>query len=246
MRGGVTSGTPLFIICSPQQRVGRTLVARLLLDFFLMENRSVRGFDFSAEQPTLTDFLPAHSFHAGVGDIGAQMALFDRLIMPDRVAKVVDLTPTAFNQFFSIMAELSFIEDARQRGIVPVVLFVASPDALSQRAYAELQRALPDLVMVPVYNEAVAQGQRARKGYPLGRSVAVPLQIPALPPYFYRYLAQPPFSFADFRGAPPQDIPLDGYMELLRWMRRVFVEFRELELRLLLNDVRLSLKQGAG
>ena len=246
MPGPVTSRTPILIVCSPQVQVGRTLVARLLIDFFLMENRPVEGFDFATEPPTLTDYLPAHVVAAEVADIAGQMALFDRLILPDRVAKVVDLAPFSLRQFFSVMAQLGFVADARRRGVVPIVLFIATPDAGSQRVYAELQHALPDLVMVPVYNEAVAHGQRARKNYPLARSVAVPIQIPALPDYYFRYLAQPPFSFAEFRGTPPQEMPLDTYMELLRWMRRVFVEFRELELRLLLNDVRLSLKQDAG
>jgi len=246
MRGRVTSRTPLLIVCSPEARVGRTLVARLLIDFFLMEDRPVTGFDFVAEPPALIDFLPDHTAQAHVADIRGQMALFDRLIVPDRVAKVVDLAPASFQQFFSVMAQIGFIDDARRRGIEPVALFIAAPDAVSQRAYAGLQHGLPELVLVPVYNEAIGQGHRARKNFPLARAASIPIQIPALPQHLYRYLEQAPFSFADFRGTPPQDIPLDAYMELLRWMRRVFVEFRELELRLLLNDVRLSLQQGTG
>jgi hypothetical protein len=246
MPGGVTSRTPLFIVCSPQARVGRTLTARLLLDFFLMEDRPVAAFDFDAEPPALIDFLPLHTSNASIADIEGQMALFDRLIVPDRVAKIVDLAPASLQKFFSVMREIGFIDDARRRGIEPVALFIAAPDAISQRVYAALQMSLPEMVLVPVYNEAVAHGQRARKNYPLSNLASVPIQIPALPPYLYRYLEKPPFSFAGFRGTPPQDIPLDAYMELLRWMRRVFVEFRELELRLLLNDVRLSLQHDAG
>jgi hypothetical protein len=113
-----------------------------------------------------------------------------------------------------------------------------------QRAYADLQARLPDMLLVPVYNEAFVQAQRLRQNYPL--SNAVSLQIPALAPLFHRYMQEPPFSFADFRSTPPEAIPLETYLELLRWMRRVFVEFRELELRLLLDDVRLSLHHGTG
>ena len=69
MRSGVASRTPLFIVCSPQQRVGRTLVARLLLDFLLMEDRSVAGFDFDAEPPSLADFLPGQTTIAEITDI---------------------------------------------------------------------------------------------------------------------------------------------------------------------------------
>ena len=246
MRGRITSQAPLLIVCSPQGRVGRTLLSRLLIDFLLMEDRPVAGFDFHAEPPSLIHFQPEHTAQTDVSDIRGQMALFDRLIMTDRVAKVVDLAPASFQQFFSVMAQIDFLDAARRRGIEPIVLFIAAPDAVSHRAYARLQRDLPDLVLVPVYNEAVAQGQRARKNYPISGLSSMPLHIPALPPHFYRYLQQAPFSFADFRGAPPQEIPLDAYMELVRWMRRVFVEFRELELRLLLNDVRLSLRQDTG
>jgi len=244
MRGRVTSRTPLLIVCSPKARVGRTLLARLLIDFFLMDDRPAAGFDFAAEPPSLVDFLPEHVALADVADIAGQMALFDRLILPDR-AKVVDLAPAAFQQFFSVMGRIGFVDDARRHGIETIALFIATPDAASQRAYAELQRGLPELVLVPVYNEAVGQGQRARKQFPISGPSSLPIQIPALPQHFYRYLQHAPFSFAAFRGTPPQDIPLEAYLELLRWMRRVFVEFRELELRLLLNDVRNSLLRGA-
>lgn len=241
MRAGVLTRTSLYIVCSPRPRVGRTLLARLLVDFFLMEGRPVAAFDFEAEAPSLADFLPGYTEKADVSDIEGQMALFDRLIVPDHMAKVVDLAPGSFEKFFSVMRQIDFIDDARRRGIEPVALFMADPDAASERAYAGLQSRLPEMVLVPVYNEAVARDQRSRKNFPLSRAVSVPMQIPALMPLLYRYLEKPPFSFADFRSTPPQNIPLDVYMELHRWMRRVFVEFRELELRLLLGDVQASL-----
>jgi len=240
----MTRRTPLYIVCSPQPRVGRTLLARLLVDFFLMEDRAVAAFDFAMEPPSLVNYLPGYTIHADVADIGGQMALFDRLIVPDKVAKVVDLTAESFRSFFSVMARIDFVEAAHQHGVEPIALFVASAEMAAQRAYADLQARLPKMLLVPVYNEAFVLAPRLRQNYPL--SNAVSLQIAALAPLFHRYLQEPPFSFADFRGTPPDAIPLETYLELLRWTRRVFVEFRELELRLLLGDVRLSLHQGAG
>ena len=245
MNGG-NARTPLFIVCSPQPRTGCTLVARLLVDFFLMEGRPVAAFDFAAEPPSLIDFLPGYTVRADVTEIGGQMALFDRIIVSDGTAKVVDLSPIAFQQFFSVMSEIAFVADARERGMEPIVLFLAAPDAISQRSYSLLQRRFPEMALVPVYNEMLARADRARKNYAVLDSTSVAIQIPALAPLYRRFLDQPPFSFAAFRGAPPDDIPLDTYMELLRWMRRACVEFRELELRLLLNDVRLSLQPGTG
>ena len=126
----------------------------------------------------------------------------------------------------------------------PIVLFMAAPDHVSQRGYAMLQHRFPEMALVPVYQEAPARGDRGRKNYPASGVMSVSMQIPALAPLFRRCLDKPPFSFAAFRGAPPKDIPPDTYAELTRWTRRVFVEFRELELRLLLGDVRASLSGG--
>ncbi|MEX0752015.1 MAG: hypothetical protein WD073_03720 [Xanthobacteraceae bacterium] len=236
--------TPLYIVCSPRPRVGKTLVARLLVDFFLLEGRPVAAFDFAAEEPSLRDYLPGYTAKADVAGIKGQMALFDRLIADDKTAKIVDLAPAAFDQFFAVSREIGFIDDARQRGIEPVALFMTDPDRASIQAYAGLQSRMPEMVLVPVYNEAVAKGRRNRANFPLSRAVSVPMYIPALPPLLHHYIEKPPFSFADFRSTPPGDIPLDVYMELHRWMRRAFVEFRELELRLLLHDVQASLSRS--
>ena len=232
---------PLFIVCSPRPRVGKTLLARLLVDFFLMEGRPVAAFDFPAEEPSLADYMPGYTTKADVTDIRGQMALFDRLMVDDKMAKVVDLAPAAFEQFFSVLREIGFVYDARRRGIEPVALFITDPHRASAQAYAGLQSSLPEMVLVPVYNEAITKGQRGRENFPLSRADSIPIQIPALMPLLHRYIEKPPFSFADFRSTPPGDIPLDTYMELHRWMRRAFVEFRELELRLLLDDVQASL-----
>jgi hypothetical protein len=49
-------------------------------------------------------------------------------------------------------------------------------------------------------------------------------------------------SFADFYAQLPVAIPINYAFELRAWTRRVFVEFREFELRLLLEKLRASLK----
>ncbi len=38
------------------------------------------------------------------------------------------------------------------------------------------------------------------------------------------------------------DIPLDVHIELQRWLRKIYLEFRELDLRILLADLQSSIR----
>src|SRR5215469_14078161 len=80
---GVTGRTPVFLICSPRPRVGKTLIARLLTEFFLFDGRSAAAFDTSPNDTSLSHYLPEWTIPATISDIKSQMALFDRLIIND-------------------------------------------------------------------------------------------------------------------------------------------------------------------
>jgi hypothetical protein len=70
--------------------------------------------------------------------------------------------------------------------------------------------------------------------------------MPALAPGLRRYIERPPFSFADSRVDEAAAMPADAGSELQRWLRRIFLEFRELDLRILLADLRSSIQFGSG
>src|SRR6202166_3327339 len=78
--GANRRSTPLYIICSPQRGVGKTLLARLLTEFYLVDARPVAAFDLADEGPQLADFLPGCTTIADIGDAPGQMALFDQII----------------------------------------------------------------------------------------------------------------------------------------------------------------------
>ena len=75
--------TPVFIACSPRPRVGKTLLARLLTEFYRAEGRPVAAFDVNPNEFMLVDYLPRYTAVASIGDTLGQMALFDELITPD-------------------------------------------------------------------------------------------------------------------------------------------------------------------
>src|SRR5579872_1326407 len=151
--------TPVYITCSPRPLVGKTLVARLLSEFLLFKNGRVLAFDVNLKEPSLLEYLPDITESAEVEDTIGKMALMDRLIVNDGVAKVIDLGFHAFDEFFKMSAEIGFLKEAARRGIAPVVLFVADTDRLSARGYPVLQRQIPPSALVTVDNEFIVRGE---------------------------------------------------------------------------------------
>ena len=232
--------TPVFIVCSPRPRVGKTLVARALAEFFLAEGRNVAAFDVNPDEFALVDYLPAVTAVASITDTKGEMALFDQLVVADQVPKVVDLGQALFDRFFRVFQHIDFMREARRRSITPVVLFIADPDRRSRLGYAMLQGRFPELALVPVLNEAVPYVARYGEHFPPTRKGGSPLQIPQLTPVLKGVMERRSFSFASFLNNAT-----DTTTELYGWTRALFLEFRDLELRLLLEELKPSLKFSA-
>ncbi len=217
------------IVASPRPRVGKTLLARLLTDFHIHEDRPVAAFDLNAGEGTLAQFLPEHAAVAGIGDVKGQMALFDRLVADDGVPKIVDVGHERFEAFFALAKRLRFAEEAQRRHIAPSVLFMATPDSTSVEAYERL-RADADLTVTPVYNELLG-AMPHRDRYSFVAADTSPLRVAALTAALRKYIETPPFSFSGGDLANAANIPIDAHIELQRWLRKIYAEFRELDLR---------------
>ncbi len=132
--------TPVYIVCSPRPLVGKTLVARLLSELLLLQRGKVACFDINLREPSLLDYLPDITETAGIDDTIGKIALMDRLIVHDGVAKVIDLGFHAFDEFFKMSDEIGFMQEAARQGVAPIILFVADTDRVSARGYATLHR----------------------------------------------------------------------------------------------------------
>jgi hypothetical protein len=94
--------------------------------------------------------------------------------------------------------------------------------------------------LTPVHNEMLGAAPR-RDQYPVAGSGAVQVKMPALTPGLRKYIERPPFSFSDASLANAPNVPLDAHIELQRWLRKTHLEFRELDLRILLADLQSSM-----
>jgi hypothetical protein len=66
-----------------------------------------------------------------------------------------------------------------------------------------------------------------------------------LSPSLRAIIDAPAFSFTEFRRSPSTDMREILADELTSWLKRVYLQFREMELRLLLTNLRGSLKNSS-
>jgi len=232
--------TPIFIVTSSRPRVGKTLIARALTEYFCALNRPVAAFDVNPDEFKLIDHLPAYTAAASLNDTRGEMALFDQLVLDDEVPKVVDLGHQMFDRFFGVMRDIDFQAEMRRRAIAPMVLFVADPDERSRQGYAMLKDRFPDLPLVPVLNENVQRVGAYRANFPPSRVGGEPIGIPALTPVVRSVVDRRNFSFLSYVQKTN-----DNTSELYQWMAHVFIAFRKLEVRLLLGETVPQLKYSA-
>ena len=217
--------TPVYIICLPRPLVGKTLIARQLSEFLLLKNGDVVAFDVNLKEPSLLEYLPAITETADVDKTYGKMALMDRLIVNDSVAKVIDLGFHVFDEFFKMSEEIGFMKEAARRGVAPVILFVADTDRVSARGYETLRQQIPRNALVTVDNEHVVRGE-----LPDAMAQGRILRIAALPAFLKTYVDRLTFSFTGYLRHEK-----DSSTELHQWIRRNYLSFRELELSLILQ-----------
>jgi hypothetical protein len=219
--------TPLYVVCSPFRRVGKTLVARLLTEFHILRHQPVTAFDLADEGPQLADYLPYFTTLSDITKTRGQMALFDRIISDVESAKVIDLSHRMFNGFFSLTTKIGFFEEAQRHRIEPVVLFIVDVDPKSSAAYKMLRRTLVDAPIFPVRNKTEPR-ELTEDNCPAGTSITA-LQIPMLHFSLMAKVNQTGSSFSDL-CALARDGHLDeSDVDLLIWIEHVFGQIQQVQ-----------------
>ncbi|MGB8631007.1 MAG: hypothetical protein WCD69_16710 [Xanthobacteraceae bacterium] len=120
-----------------------------------------------------------------------------------------------------------------------MVLYMLTPDYTSVEAYHTLRIRFPDVVLAPAHNEIFGITQH-RERYRLVGSATV-IRLPLLAPALRRHVEAPPFSFTDLRSSADDGDTDDTDVEVQHWLRQIYLQFRELYLRILLTDLKSSI-----
>ena len=225
--------TLVFIVCSPAGRVGKSMVARLLGDYFLASNRLFLGFDTDPHEPVFAACFPQNVIVSDLTTVQGQMAIVDPLLVNDEVPKIIDLWHRSMEGFFTLLDQTDFIAEALNIGVEPVFFFVADASTRSLDAATRLVARYPKLQMIIAENAGAAplsRDQLAR--YPASRI----FKVGALDPVLCRAIDDPGFSLSRFMLAPPSNMSIVVRSGVRDWLARIFSQLRSFELRLTLEQ----------
>jgi hypothetical protein len=228
--------TFIYIIFSPRGRVGKTMTARLLADYFLLTGRSFVGFDTDPRESEFAWRFPDQAIVADLSTVRGCMTLIDPLLVNDDVPKVVDLWHRSTDDFFNLLEDTQFLAEARRVSVQPIMFFLTDPSERTAMIAASLAKLYPDITMIGVNNEGAAPlGETALDllaSYPTSRT----FKIDALDPTLRQAIEPQSFSLSRFMSAPPADMSIVVRSGLKAWLGPILSQYGSFELSMILDD----------
>jgi hypothetical protein len=238
-----TPAAPIYVICSPNRQVGKTLLARLLVEHHAADARPFEAYDLSDEAPGLADYLTHRVTLPSIRDLRGQVPFFDGLIERSNVPKIIDVSHREFVNFFSIVDKIGLFEEAQRRAIEPVILFLVDRTQVAADAYAMVRRRFTGMSLLPVRNQLVAKGVPHGSAFPHASRLVISLELSVLGAAARAFVQKERFSFLNLGRPvrPYSEMSPRVHGEVDAWFRRARYQFRELELSLIRQQVLTAL-----
>lgn len=123
MRHVVMSGwTPIFIACGPRAHVGKTLSARLFLEFCRASGRPPLAFDANPHDAMLAAATKGAAEVVNLATSVGQMRLFEGMLRAGPEPRVVDLWHGFYDPFLDLVEQTDFASEAALRDFKLVLL----------------------------------------------------------------------------------------------------------------------------
>src|SRR5450756_1938017 len=124
--------------------VGKTTVARTLLDYFGANNTPTRAFETESPRGTLKRFHPEATKVVDVTSVPDQMKIFDTLGSADAKVTVIDVRAGLLSSTLQALSDIGFIELGKTGQITFAVFHILGPSIASLEEIAETARFVGD------------------------------------------------------------------------------------------------------
>jgi hypothetical protein len=189
------------IVASPRARTGKTLLARLIADWFLLRERRIEIFDTDAIEKSLAACFPGKAAVIDLDRTVDQMKLFDTLAAPMPESQVIDLTHRSFQKFFKLMRDSDYVSEAKARGIEPVVFYIPDRDAETYEQGRNIRDFFHDAAFVLTENPFlgdIPKETRRSESYLAFKTHRPVFQVPQLDPFLTGVVMDPALSLSEF------------------------------------------------
>src|SRR5215468_1687964 len=132
--------------------VGKTMVARTLLDYFAHHQLRVRAFDTEVPRGTLKRFHPDVTDVVDINHVPDQMRIFDTINSTEATVSLIDVRAGLLSPTLRALRNIGFIEAAKKGHITFVVFHILGPSIASLDEIAETAAYLGDAKYFMVKN----------------------------------------------------------------------------------------------
>ena len=217
------------ITCSDQHRNGKTLLARLLVDFLMLDGRDPFIVDTDVPEGPLRSYFPGRTTIADFAAIKGQMKLFDTILAAPGRDYVIDLPARHTGNFFATARDLDFFAECQKAGFRVFLFFVVDASFASLKAARAMSEEKGVDLFVPVRNMFV------RSHWPEDEAA---FTLPFLAAPIATAIANRRFSLRDFVNGDPQGLAADMVPLLQAFLYEVLTSLGNLETSLSMKALR--------
>ncbi|NWG24557.1 MAG: hypothetical protein HXY30_09145 [Pseudorhodoplanes sp.] len=219
--------TPAVIVASSRPHSGKTLLARVLAENFILGGKRPLIYDIDAGDRGLSRLYPNEVLPLELARVPDQMALFDALVSAGPRPRIVDLANRSLQKFVDLSLECDFCAEARASAIEPIVFFIAAPE---QEAFEEalvLRQRLGACRFVLVENRQLGDIRAAIRQSGEYRALTengARIVMPALDHALMEVVDEWDVGLGAFMRDPTLKVPLEMRDDIRSWLVKVLTD----------------------
>lgn len=224
----------IHIVCSDQTRNGKTLFARLLTDFLLVQGGTPFVVDLDAPTGGICDYYPDCSEVYDIASVAGQMELFDWILATPGRDYVLDVPARYLDKFFTVMDDINFLEGAGEQGFEINVFYLVEGSIKSLTTaqmvhdnftvdrffvvrHEAMDEDLRDFGKLSIFNEIIGQGQ---------------VVLPELDRQVLDAIETEGFSFGDFIAGEESDLDAKTQFKLASFLKEAIAGIQRIKRRI--------------
>src|SRR6516225_5488238 len=234
-RGCLMSKPAVLLVGADKGGVGKTTVARTLLDYFADRQVRARAFDTEVPKGTLKRFHPDMTDIVDINHVPDQMRIFDTVNSVDASVTLIDVRAGLLTPTLQALRNIGFIEAAKKGHVTFVVFHILGPSIASLDEIVETASSLGDgkyfMVKNFINNTHFFEWDEATHAAYFKRLPdAVEMTVPKLPEMAAEQVDLASVPFATFIANKKQSGDPASYSFVLRgyvrhWLDNVWTEY---------------------